>query len=122
MKEKAYSHQLWDKALRYGTVFYNFWLKSLYVEWLLPAMCAQAQIYLATHAWVDYQAVGRYAQATEETHRSARIHILPATIATGDEVCRLDYNRFARKTRVLPVESSQRPPRTPHSTRAVLWK
>lgn len=84
MTEEAYSNQLWDKALRRGTVFSDRRLKSLYVEGFLPATCAQVRNYLATHAWVDYQAVARYAQAIGETHRSARRHLLPATVVIRD--------------------------------------
>ena len=40
MTEEVYSNQLWDKALRCGTVFSDRQLKSLLVEGLLPATCA----------------------------------------------------------------------------------
>ena len=71
MTEEVYSNQLWDKALRCVIVFSDRRLKSLFVEGLLPATCAQVRNYLATHPGVDYQAVARYAQAIGETHLSA---------------------------------------------------
>ena len=84
MTEESYSNQLWDRALRCGTVFSDRRLKSLYVEGLLPATCAQVRNYLATHATVDYQAVSRYEQAIGETHRSARRQLLPSNVASRD--------------------------------------
>ena len=49
MTEEVYSNQLWDKLLRCGTVFSDRRLKSLFVEGILPAKCAQVRNYLATH-------------------------------------------------------------------------
>ena len=71
LTEEVYSNQLWDLALRCGTVFSDRRLKSLFVEVLLPTTCAQVRNYLATHLGVKYQAVARYVQAIGETHRSA---------------------------------------------------
>ena len=106
MTEEAYRNQLWDKALRCGTVFSDRRLKSLYVEGLLPATCDQVRNYLATDATVDYQAVARYAQAIGETHRSARRHLLPSNVASRDATGMIAFNRSGRKTPVLSVESS----------------
>ena len=72
MTEMVYSNHLWDKTLSCGTVFSGRRLKSLFVEGILPATCAQVRSYLTTHPSVDYQAVARYAQAIRKTHRSAR--------------------------------------------------
>ena len=72
MTEEVYINQLWDRALRCGTVLSDGRLKSLFVEGLLPATCAQVRNYPATHLGVDHQAVARYAQAIGETHHSAR--------------------------------------------------
>ena len=54
MMEEVYSNQFWNKALRCGTIFSDGRLKSLFVEELLPATCAQVRNYLATHPGVDY--------------------------------------------------------------------
>ena len=102
MTEEAYSNQLWDKALRCGTVFSDRRLKSLFVEGLLPATCAQVRNYLATHAGVDYQAVARYAQAIGETHRSARRQ---ATSFASPQVPSHSVRRFTRNARTRPVLS-----------------
>ena len=53
MTEEVYSNHLWDKALRCGTVFSGRRVKSLFVERLLSATCAQVCNYLATHPmWI----------------------------------------------------------------------
>ena len=72
MTKEVYRNQLWDKALRCGTVFLDRQLKSLFVEGQLSATCEQVRTYLATHPDVDFQTVASYAQAIGETHRSAR--------------------------------------------------
>ena len=54
MTEEVYSNHLWEKALRCGTVFSYRRLKSLFVEGLLPATCAEVRNYLTTNPSVDY--------------------------------------------------------------------
>ena len=105
MTEELYSNQLWDKALRCGTVFSDRRLKSLFVEGLLPATCAQVRNYLATHPGVEYQAMARYAQAIGETHPSARRQAtsFASPQAPSDSVKRYTHN--ARTRPVLSVES-----------------
>ena len=102
MTEEVYSNHLWDKALRCGTVFSDRRLKSLFVEGLLPATCAQVRNYLASHPSVDYQAVARFAQAIGETHRSARRQ---ATPLASPQVPSDSARRFARTARTRPVLS-----------------
>ena len=102
MTEETYSNQLWDKALRRGTVFSDRRLKSLFVKGLLPATCAQVRNYLATHPGVDYQAVARYAQAIGETHRSARRQ---ATSFASPQVPSDSVRIFTRNARTRPVLS-----------------
>ena len=102
MTEEVYSNQLWDKALRCGTVFSDRRLRSPFVEGLLPATCAQVRNYLATHPGVDYQAVARYVQAIGETHRSARRQ---ATSFASPQAPSDSVRRFTRNARTRPVLS-----------------
>ena len=100
MTEEVYSNQLWDKALRCGTVFPDRRLKSPFVEGFVPATWAQVRNYLATHPGVWYQAVARYLQAVGETHRSARRQ---ATSFTSPQALTDSVRRFSRNTRTRPV-------------------
>ena len=102
MTEEVYSNQLWGKALRCGTVFSNRPLKSLFVEGLLPATCAQVRNYLETRPGADYQPVARYAHAISETHRSARRQ---ATSLVSPQVPPDSVRRFTRNARTRPVLS-----------------
>ena len=102
MAEEVYSNQLWDKTLRCETVFSDRRLKSLFVERLLPATCAQVGNDIATHPGVDYQAVARYAQAIGETHRSARRQ---ATSFASPQALSDSVRRFSRNAQTRPVLS-----------------
>ena len=104
MMEEVYSNQLWDRALRCGTVFSDGPLKSLFVEELLPATCAQVRNYLVTHPGVDYQAVARYAQAIGETQRSARRQ---ATSFASPRAPSDSVRGFTRNARTRPLLSVQ---------------
>ena len=104
MTEEVYSNHLWDKLLRCVTLFSDRRLKSLLVEGLLPAICAQVRNYVATHPGVDYQAVARYAQSIGETHRSARRqgNSFASPQALSDLV-----GIFTRDARKRPVPSAE---------------
>ena len=102
MTEEVYSNQLWDKALRCGSIFSDRRLKSRFVEGLLPATCAQVRNYFATHPGVDYQAVARYAQAIVETHRSARTQ---ATSFASPQALSDSVRKLTRKAPTRPVLS-----------------
>ena len=102
MTEALYSNQLWDKALRCGTVFSDRRLRSLFVEGLLPATCAQVQNYLKTHPGVDYQAVVCYAQAIGVTRSSARRQ---ATSFASPQASSDSVRIFTRNARTRPVLS-----------------
>ena len=114
MTEEVYSNQLWDKALRCGTVFSDRRLKFLFVEGLLPATCAQVRNYLATRPSVDYQAVARYAQAFGETHRSARRQ---STSFASPQAQSDSVRRGTRNTRTRPVLSVESISELPTSRR-----
>ena len=106
MTEEVYSNHLWDKALRCDTVYSDRRLKSLFVEGLLPATCAQVRNYLATNPQFDYQAVARYAQAIGETHRASRRQGLPPMAPREPTDPARRNARTARGRSVLSVESS----------------
>ena len=106
MTEEVYSNHLWDKALRCGTVFSDRRLKSLFVEELLPATCAQVRNYLATHPDVDYQSVARYAQPIEETNRASRRQGISAMAHREPSGAARRFDRTARTRPVLSVESA----------------
>ena len=102
MTEEMFSKHLWDKLLRCGTIFPDRRSKSLFVEGLLPATCAQVRNYLATHSGVEYQAVARYAQAINETHCLARRQ---ATSFASPQAPSDSVRRFMRSAPTRPVPS-----------------
>ena len=106
MTEEVYSNHLWDKALRCGTVFSDRRLKSLFVEGLLPATCAQVRNYLATHPDVDYQSVARYAQAIGETNRASCRQGMSALAHREPSGAAKRFDHTARTRPVLSVESA----------------
>ena len=106
MTEEVYSNHLWDKAIRCGTEFSDQRLKSLFVEGLLPATCAQVRNYLATDPDVDYQSVARYAQAIGETNRASRRQVMSAMSHREPSRAARRFHRTARTRPVLSVESA----------------
>ena len=110
MTEEVYSNHLWDKAFSCGTVFSDRRSKSLFVEGLLPATCAQVRNYLATHPDVDYQSVARYAQAIGETNRASRRKGMSALAHREPSGATRRFYRTARTRPVLSVESASHIP------------
>ena len=106
MTEEFYSKHLWDKALRCGTVFSDRQLKSLFVEVLLPATCAQVRNYLAAHPDVDYQSVVRYSQAIGEINRASHRQGMSAMAHQEPSGAARRFDRSVRTRPVLSVESA----------------
>lgn len=75
---------LWCRALRCGSAYANWRLKSLFVNGLLLAACTQARSYLAPHTSADYQSVARFAEALESSSCLDRRQV--AILAICDEL------------------------------------